>query len=149
MKIGFRPDHLLDEVRRIGPVPGKTDLLDLHIIAVPAEIVIPEAVLETGPGVSAREQVRVGQKHGQPAFLQGPQDVAVSHLFHQEMSQALKAGLKLSAVSVTGKLGQLHDQDTEKILVPPGPFHFQVQKVEKGIPAQDPVRACSHGYGRF
>jgi hypothetical protein len=135
MKIGFRPDHLLDEVGRIGPVPGKTDLLDLHIIAVPAEIVIPEAVLETGPGVSPREQVRVGQKDGQPAFFQGSQDVAVSHLFRQEVSQALKAGLKLSAVSVMGKLGQLQDQDTEKILVPPGPFYFQVQKMEEGVPA--------------
>jgi hypothetical protein len=65
------------------------------------------------------------------------------------MSQALKAGLKLSAAFVMGKLGQLQDQDTEKILVPPGPFHFQVQKVEKGIPAQDPVRPCPHDYTRF
>jgi hypothetical protein len=33
------------------------------------------------------------------------------------------------------KLGQLQDQDAEEVLVPPGPFYFQVQKVEKGIPA--------------
>jgi hypothetical protein len=126
MCIGFRPDHLLDEVRGIGPVAGKTELLDLHIITIPTEIVIPEAVLETGPGVSPREQVRIGQKDGQPAFLQSPQDVAVSHLFHQQMSQTLNADLKPSAVFVVGKLGQFQDQDRKKVLVPPGPFHFQV-----------------------
>jgi len=135
MSIGFHPDHLLDEVRRIGPVAGKTELLDLHIITIPAEIVIPEAVLETGPGVPPREKVRIGQKDGQPAFLQGPQDVAVSHLAHQQMSQTLNADLKPSAVFMVVKLGQPQDQDGEEVLVPPGPFHFQVQKVEKGIPA--------------
>jgi hypothetical protein len=51
------------------------------------------------------------------------------------MSQALDAGLKLPAVFVGVQFGQLQDQDTEKILVPPGPFYFQVQKVEKGFPA--------------
>jgi hypothetical protein len=135
MIIGFHPDHLLDEVRRIGAVAGKTELLDLHIITIPAEIVIPKAVLETGPGVSPREKVCIGQKDGQPAFLEGPQDVAVSHLARQQMSQTLNAGMEPPAVFVAVKLGQFQDQDGEEVLVPPGPFHFQVQKVEKGIPA--------------
>jgi hypothetical protein len=51
------------------------------------------------------------------------------------MSQTLNADLKPSAVFMLVKLGQPQDQDGEEVLVPPGPFHFQVQKVEKGIPA--------------
>jgi len=109
MNIGFRPNHLLDEVRRIGPVAGKTELLNLHRITLPAEIVIPEGILETRPGVSPGMQVCIGQKDGQPAFFQGPQDVAVSHLFHQQMSQALNTGSKLPTVFVVVKLGQLQD----------------------------------------
>jgi hypothetical protein len=49
------------------------------------------------------------------------------------MTQPLVTGLKPLPIILIRKFLELEDQDAEKILIPPGAFNLQVEKIKKDL----------------